>query len=90
MFDPLSPIYCELLRLQINEFLPFLHVTLKNVAISWICSHCNSECIGFGGSTMDIKVPKTFIFSKISKFDDSLVNFCGTYTIYFFVKQWKI
>ena len=42
MFDSPSPMYSELLWLQIYEFAQFLHVTLKNGAILWICNHCNS------------------------------------------------
>ena len=35
MVNLLSPIYSELLWLQIHGFAPFLHVTLVNGAISW-------------------------------------------------------
>ena len=56
MFDPLSPIYSELLRLQIDEFVQFLHATLKNSVNSLFCNRCNSENIRLRGSNMEIKV----------------------------------
>ena len=56
MFDPLSPIYSESLRLQIYEFVQFLHATLKNDVNSLICNRCKSKYIGHRGSNMEIKV----------------------------------
>ena len=79
MFDPLSPICSELLRLQIDEFAPFLHGTLKNGVISLICNRCNSGYIGLRGSNIEIKVAQNAIFSKIRKFGDSQINLVLTF-----------
>ena len=55
MFDPLSPIYPELQRLQISEITPFFRVPWRNGANSSICNRSNSEHIGLRGSNMEIE-----------------------------------
>ena len=62
-----------------------ISVQFAHGAISWICNRCNSEYIWLRRSTMEIQFAWNAIFSKISKFENSLVNL-----VELFIYTWYI